>query len=134
MTTDFNTQRRMQLLIERVADYAIYLLNPDGTVASWNAGARRFKGYTEAEIIGQHFSRFYTPADRAAGVPERALRTALEAGRFEAEGHDWAEIARRGIDDLQHLGGRGLLFQGFSRFIDESRVLNCDYGLRCEVL
>ena len=73
MTTDFNTQRRMQLLIERVADYAIYLLNPDGTVASWNAGARRFKGYTEAEIIGQHFSRFYTPADRAAGVPERAL-------------------------------------------------------------
>ena len=86
MATDFNAQRRAQLLIERVADYAIYMLNPDGTVASWNAGARRFKGYTEQEIVGEHFSRFYTPADRAAGVPEKALRTAVESGRFEAEG------------------------------------------------
>lgn len=69
MQSDFNAQRRAQLLIERVADYAIYMLNPDGTVASWNAGARRFKGYTEPEILGQHFSRFYTEKDLAAGVP-----------------------------------------------------------------
>lgn len=86
MSIDTNAQRRAQLLIERVADYAIYMLNPDGTVASWNAGARRFKGYRESEILGQHFSRFYTPADRAAGLPERALATAVEQGRFEDEG------------------------------------------------
>src|SRR5438067_980338 len=86
MATDFNALRRAQLLIERVADYAIFMLNPDGTVASWNAGARRFKGYTEQEILGQHFSRFYTAEDRAAGVPETALRTVRKHGRFEAEG------------------------------------------------
>ncbi|MGJ7917132.1 PAS domain S-box protein [Massilia sp. LXY-6] len=86
MPSDFNAQRRAQLLIERVADYAIYMLNPDGTVASWNAGARRFKGYAEHEILGQHFSRFYTEQERAAGMPALALKTALETGRFEAEG------------------------------------------------
>ncbi|MBW8900627.1 MAG: PAS domain S-box protein [Massilia sp.] len=127
MTTDFNTQRRMQLLIERVADYAIYLLNPDGTVASWNAGARRFKGYTEAEIIGQHFSRFYTPADRAAGVPERALRTALEAGRFEAEGwrvrkdgtHFWASVV---IDPIHDDDGQLVGFAKITRDISEKKL------------
>ena len=127
MTTDLNTQRRMQLLIERVADYAIYLLNPDGTVASWNAGARRFKGYTEAEIIGQHFSRFYTPADRAAGVPERALRTALEAGRFEAEGwrvrkdgtHFWASVV---IDPIHDDDGQLVGFAKITRDISEKKL------------
>jgi len=127
MTTDSNTQRRMQLLIERVADYAIYLLNPDGTVASWNAGARRFKGYTEAEIIGQHFSRFYTPADRAAGVPERALRTALEAGRFEAEGwrvrkdgtHFWASVV---IDPIHDDDGQLVGFAKITRDISEKKL------------
>jgi len=127
MTTDFHTQRRMQLLIERVADYAIYLLNPDGTVASWNAGARRFKGYTEAEIIGQHFSRFYTPADRAAGVPERALRTALEAGRFEAEGwrvrkdgtHFWASVV---IDPIHDDDGQLVGFAKITRDISDKKL------------
>ena len=127
MTTDLNTQRRMQLLIERVADYAIYLLNPDGTVASWNAGARRFKGYTEAEIIGQHFSRFYTPADRAAGVPERALRTALEAGRFEAEGwrvrkdgtHFWASVV---IDPIHDDDGQLVGFAKITRDISDKKL------------
>jgi len=117
----------MQLLIERVADYAIYLLNPDGTVASWNAGARRFKGYTEAEIIGQHFSRFYTPADRAAGVPERALRTALEAGRFEAEGwrvrkdgtHFWASVV---IDPIHDDDGQLVGFAKITRDISEKKL------------
>src|ERR1700750_1109000 len=77
---------RLQLLLSAVKDYAIYLLDRDGYVASWNTGAERFKGYAAAEIIGQHFSRFYTAADRAAGLPERALRIAAEKGTFEAEG------------------------------------------------
>ena len=127
MTSDFTTQRRMQLLIERVADYAIYMLNPDGTVASWNAGARRFKGYTEAEILGQHFSRFYTPADRAAGLPERALATALDKGRFEAEGwrvrkdgsHFWASVV---IDPILDDDGQLLGFAKITRDISDKKL------------
>src|SRR5262245_36263110 len=77
---------RYRLLVEQIFDYAIYMLDPKGFVASWNRGAARFKGYEADEIIGEHFSRFYTEEDRAAGVPERALRTATSEGRFEAEG------------------------------------------------
>ena len=77
---------RLQLLLDAVKDYAIYLLDRNGYVSSWNTGAERFKGYTADEIIGQHFSRFYTNEDRAAGLPERALRIASEEGKFEAEG------------------------------------------------
>src|ERR1700744_5698471 len=77
---------RFELLVQRVTDYAIYMLDPSGIVTSWNAGAERFKGYRPAEIIGRHFSSFYGEEDKAAGVPERALKTAAEEGRFEAEG------------------------------------------------
>jgi PAS domain S-box-containing protein len=127
MSSDFNVQRRAQLLIERVADYAIYMLNPDGTVASWNAGARRFKGYTEAEILGQHFSQFYTPEDRAAGVPERALRTALLQGRFEDEGwrvrkdgtHFWASVV---IDPIYDDEGELFGYAKITRDISDKKV------------
>ena len=74
-----------ELLIQSVMDYAIYMLDPDGRVVSWNPGAERIKGYSAEEIIGQHFSCFYTEEDRAAGVPWQALRTAAETGRFTAE-------------------------------------------------
>ena len=74
---------RLRLFISRITDYAIYMLGPDGTVASWNAGAQRFKGYGAEEIIGQHFSRFYTEEDRATGLPDTALRVARESGKFE---------------------------------------------------
>ncbi|MFS2198035.1 PAS domain S-box protein [Pseudomonas sp. Pseusp3] len=77
---------RFRLLIDAVIDYAIYMIDPDGIITSWNAGARRFKGYEEAEILGQHFSRFYTDEDRRAGLPQRALDTAIREGRFEGEG------------------------------------------------
>jgi PAS domain S-box-containing protein len=77
---------RYRLLIEAVTDYAIYMLDADGIVSSWNPGARRFKGYEAAEIVGQHFSRFYSEEDRNAGVPARALATARREGKFEAEG------------------------------------------------
>ena len=75
---------RYRLLIEAVTDYAIYMLDPSGIVTSWNPGAQRFKGYTPAEIIGQHFSRFYTEEDRKAGLPARALETAKREGKFES--------------------------------------------------
>jgi len=77
---------RYRLLIEAVTDYAIYMLDPNGIVTSWNPGAQRFKGYTAGEIIGQHFSRFYSETDRNDGLPARALETARREGRFESEG------------------------------------------------
>jgi len=79
-------EMRFRLLIDAVVDYAIYMIDPDGIITSWNSGAKRFKGYEEAEILGEHFSRFYTAEDRAAGLPQRALDTALHDGRFEGEG------------------------------------------------
>ena len=77
---------RYRQLVESITDYAVYMLDSEGHVSSWNPGARRFKGYEAAEIIGQHFSRFYTEEDRAAGLPARALDIARREGRFEGEG------------------------------------------------
>ena len=79
-------EERLRLMIESVKDYAIFLLDPQGRVTSWNPGAERMKGYTAAEIIGQHFSRFYSQEDRAAGKPAMELETASSTGRFEEEG------------------------------------------------
>ncbi len=73
-------------LVLGVTDYAIYALDPAGSVSSWNAGAQRAKGYTQDEILGAHFSCFYTPEDRDSGLPEQALQLARETGRFVAEG------------------------------------------------
>jgi PAS domain S-box-containing protein len=82
----FESERRFRLLVEGVVDYAIYMLDPNGIVSNWNAGARRIKGYEAAEVIGRHFEMFYLPEDREAGMPARSLQTARETGRFEAEG------------------------------------------------
>src|SRR5262245_15400621 len=81
--------RRFQLLIQNVTDYAIYLLSPDGIISSWNAGAERLKGYKADEVVGTHFSRFFTEEDRRTGLPQHALATARREGRFETEG--WRE-------------------------------------------
>ena len=83
---NLSEERRFQLLVSAVTDYAIYMLDQNGRVATWNPGAQRFKGYTADEIIGQHFSRFFTPEDAAADLPGRALAIAAREGRFEAEG------------------------------------------------
>src|ERR1700678_3652073 len=77
---------RYRLLVEGISDYAIYLLSPDGTVTSWNRGAEIFKGYRADEIIGRHFSEFYTPEDRENGAPARALEMAARDGSYESEG------------------------------------------------
>ncbi|HEX6896590.1 MAG TPA: PAS domain S-box protein, partial [Bryobacteraceae bacterium] len=77
--------RQFHSLVASVTDYALIMLDPGGTVVSWNAGAERIKGYTAEEIIGRHFSEFYTPDDRKSGLPNRALSIAVATGRFEAE-------------------------------------------------
>ena len=74
------------LLLSGVTDYAIYMLDPSGVILSWNTGGERIKGYSDAEVLGEHFSKFYTAEDRAAGEPDRALATAAREGRYEAEG------------------------------------------------
>jgi PAS domain S-box-containing protein len=81
-----STEGRYRMLIEAVTDYAIYMLDLDGMITSWNPGAKRFKGYDEAEILGENFSRFYTDEDRRAGLPRRALQIAEREGKFESEG------------------------------------------------
>ncbi|HEY1707312.1 MAG TPA: PAS domain S-box protein [Rhizomicrobium sp.] len=118
---------RYRLLLEAVTDYAIYMLDPSGIVTSWNPGAQRFKGYTPAEIIGQHFSRFYTPEDRAAGVPKRALETAEREGKFETEGwrvrkdgtRFWAQVV---IDPIRTSSGALLGFAKVTRDLTERRA------------
>jgi PAS domain S-box-containing protein len=82
----FESERRFRLLVEGVVDYAIYMLDPDGIITSWNAGAKRIKGYEAEEVVGQHFEMFYVPEDREAGMPARSLETARTKGKFEAEG------------------------------------------------
>src|SRR5437899_2041902 len=77
---------QFRLLVQAVTDYAIYMLDPEGRVSSWNAGAQRIKGYTAEEILGQNFSRFYTQEDRKADEPAKALRVAAAEGRVEQEG------------------------------------------------
>jgi PAS domain S-box-containing protein len=80
------SERRFRHLVQSVVDYAIFQLDKDGVVATWNRGAERIKGYSAEEIIGRHFSAFYTEEDKAAGVPARALATAAFEGKFETEG------------------------------------------------
>jgi len=82
----FESERSFRLLVEGVADYALYMLDPSGIVTSWNIGGERIKGYSSEEIVGQHFSRFYTETDRANGRPARALGIARDQGRYEEEG------------------------------------------------
>lgn len=90
ITRDLTDRRladqRYRMLVDSVKDYSIFSLDRNGYVTSWNAGAQRIKQYTAEEIIGQHFSRFYTPEDAAAGLPQKVLRTACETGHYEGEG------------------------------------------------
>ena len=121
----FESERSFRLLVEGVADYALYMLDPTGVITSWNIGGQRIKGYAPDEILGQHFSRFYTDTDRANGKPSRALRLALEQGRYEEEGWRvrkdgtffWASVV---IDPI-HEDGRLVGFAKITRDITERR-------------
>ena len=79
-------ERRLELLVQAVVDFGLYILSPDGRVVSWNPGARRMKGYDDSDVIGKHFSLFYLPEDRGRGLPEMALAQAAKDGRYESEG------------------------------------------------
>lgn len=117
---------RFQLLVDAVTDYAIFMLDPNGIIASWNSGAQRFKGYLESEILGEHFSRFYTDEDRATGLPQRALETAAREGKFEIEGwrvrkdgtHFWAHVV---IDPIRDGHGNLLGYAKITRDLTERR-------------
>lgn len=117
---------RYRVLVEAIADYAIFMLDPSGRVASWNPGARRFKGYDAAEILGRHLSHFYTEADRAAGRPDEALERAAREGRYESEGwrvrkdgtRFWAHAI---IDRITSPDGELLGFAKITRDLTEKR-------------
>lgn len=121
-----NSEDRFRLLVESVTDYAIYMLDPIGTVTSWNMGAQRFKGYSADEIVGQNFARFYSDEDRLAGMPSRALHTAQVEGRFEAEGwrirkdgsRFWANVV---IDAIRSPQGELIGFAKITRDLTERR-------------
>lgn len=118
---------RYKLLIDSVVDYAIYMLSPVGEIISWNAGARRFKGYEDHEILGQSFARFYTDEDRCAGLPQKALASAAKHGKFENEGwrvrkdgsRFWCHVV---IDPIRAPGGELVGFAKVTRDLTEQRV------------
>ena len=120
------SEHQFRLLVGGVTDYALYMLSPDGIVTNWNVGGERIKGYAPEEIIGQHFSRFYTDADRAAGRPARALQIASDTGHYDEEGWRvrkdgsffWASVV---IDSIRDNTGRLIGFAKITRDITERR-------------
>src|SRR5207342_2472420 len=124
--TNATIDERVRILVAGIRDFAIYLLASTGHVASWNAGAERFKGYSASEIIGHHYSEFFTPEDREAGLPEKALRTALAEGKFESEGwrvrkdgtRFWASVV---IDRIHDERGEVIGFAKITRDVTDRR-------------
>jgi PAS domain S-box-containing protein len=122
------SEQTFQLLVQSVTDYAIFMLDSEGRIANWNPGAERIKGYTRAEIIGEHFSRFYTEEDRLAGVPDQALATARREGRFEQENwrirkdgtRFWASVV---IDAIYDQRGALIGFAKVTRDLTERRMV-----------
>jgi PAS domain S-box-containing protein len=121
------SERHFQLLVQAVKDYAIFMLDPQGRITTWNIGAERIKGYRAEEIVGEHFSRFYTDEDQREGVPMRSLRQAEVEGRFEAEG--W-RIRKDGsrfqanvvIDPIRDDTGKLMGFAKVTRDVTERRL------------
>ncbi|MCL6683377.1 hybrid sensor histidine kinase/response regulator [Sphingomonas alba] len=119
-------EQRFRLLINSVTDYAIYMLDTEGRVATWNPGAERFKGYKAGEIIGKHYSRFFTPEDASADLPGKALRIAAREGRYEAEGwrirkdgtRFWANAV---LDPIRGDDGKLIGFAKITRDITDKR-------------
>ncbi|RYZ86183.1 MAG: PAS domain-containing sensor histidine kinase, partial [Moraxellaceae bacterium] len=120
------SEEQFRLLVQGVTDYAIYMLSPEGNITNWNVGAQRIKGFESTEVIGTHFSRFYTDEDRAAGLPARALKLAAERDGYESEGwrvrkdgsRFWAHVV---IDPLKNEAGELIGFAKVTRDITERR-------------
>jgi len=124
--THWRAEEQFRQLVESVKDYAIFTLDPQGNIVSWNNGAERIKGYKSSEILGQHFSVFYTPEDRENGAPEKALRAAARDGRFELEGwrvrkdgsRFWANIVITALKDPE---SRVVAFLKITRDLTDDR-------------
>ena len=122
------SERTFRLLVEGVIDYSMFMLDTEGHVTNWNAGAERIKGYKRSEIVGQHFSRFYTDEARQAGLPDLALATAARTGRFEAEdwrvrkdgSRFWANVV---IDAIYDEHGQLVGFAKITRDLTEQRAV-----------
>ena len=120
------SEERFRLVVEEVKDYAIFMLDPSGRIVSWNEGAQKIKGYTSEEIIGQHFSRFYTSEDVQSGKPDEELTVAAAEGRYEEEGwrlrkdgsRFWADVV---ITALHDKGGNLAGFTKVTRDITEGK-------------
>jgi PAS domain S-box-containing protein len=120
------SEEKFRLLVQGVTDYAIYMLSPTGEITNWNSGAERIKGYSSAEVVGTHFSRFYPEKERAEGVPQHALATAAAEGRYEAEGFRvrkdgsrfWAHVV---IDPIRNSAGDLIGFAKVTRDITERK-------------
>jgi PAS domain S-box-containing protein len=125
------SEEQFRLLVQGVTDYAIYMLSSDGIVTNWNAGARRIKGYEADEVIGSHFSRFYTHEDQQTGLPTTALSKAAELGAFESEGwrvrkdgtQFWAHVV---IDSIRDDAGNLIGFAKVTRDVTERRKASDD--------
>ena len=132
ITQDLSERRlaeeRYRRLVEGVSDYAIYSLDLNGNVTSWNAGAERIKGYNDFEILGKHFSTFYTPKDAQAGMPAQVLKTAAETGHFEGEGWRvrkdgtwfWSSVV---VTPIRNDEGRLIGFSKITRDITDRKIL-----------
>ncbi len=122
------SEQRFRLLVQGVTDYAIYLLDLNGRVSSWNAGAERFKGYAADEIMGEHFSRFYSEEDREAGIPEVALETARREGASKPKvgglrkdgSRFWASVV---IDPIRNDEGQLIGFAKVTRDLTDRRAI-----------
>ena len=120
------SEERFRLLVEGVRDYAIFMLDPDGRIATWNAGAERIKGYRANEIVGKHFSVFYPEEDVAAGKPARELEIASRTGTYEEEGwrvrkdgtQIWANVL---ITAIRNKGGELVGYAKVTRDLTERR-------------
>ncbi len=118
------SELQFRMLVQGVRDYAIYMLDRNGRITSWNSGARAIKGYEELEVLGQHFSIFYTEEDRVRGAPQFALETALRDGQFEAEARRarkdgtlfWAHVV---IDPIYDEAGEHVGFAKITRDVTE---------------
>jgi PAS domain S-box-containing protein len=124
--TSITSEDPFKLLVQSIVDYAIFMLDPEGRVSSWNPGAERIKGYSADEIVGKHFSTFYSEEDRKAGVPAHVLETARSAGRYEGEGwrmrkdgsRFWASVV---VDAIRNDANDVIGFAKITRDMTEKR-------------
>jgi PAS domain S-box-containing protein len=124
----YQSEQQFQQLVMGITDCAIYMMDPNGFIVSWNAGAERIKGYAATEIVGKHFSTFYTQEDRESGLPQRALAVALEEGKFENENwrvrkdgtRFWASVL---IDPIRDGNGQLIGFAKITRDMTERRAI-----------